>query len=449
MYMDEQKELPTEGNVAAESSTANSILIKGMLVTALIGLMLIPGLFVSNLVTERKARQQDVVGEVGNKWAYHQTVTGPLLMLPFKSLQTNSDGQVIERIKMAYVLPNELKIDGRIDPIVKKRTLYNVNLYRSTLKLEGHFDRAAFDKLKIPPEDIMWQDARLVLHVDDMRGITDNVMLQWNSTKMPMEAEMLDNDLFSKGICAPITIADGAPMSFNIDLHLKGSEYLYFTPVGKNTAVTLESPWKNPAFDGQYLPETSAVKDGQFKANWKIPTLSHTYTQAWVGSNQKLDKAAFGVRLINTVDTYTKTERSVKYAILFVALTFTFFFFLEILLKKQIHAIQYILVGIALTVFYTLLLSISEYLGFNWAYLMASIATISLIGTYVWGIFKQGKTAAGFIATLTGLYVYIFVLIQSEDYSLLIGSIGLFVILAMLMFYSRKIDWYGATKATA
>ena len=321
-------------------------------------------------------------------------------------------------------------------------------LYHSDLKLTGKFDSIPLAALKIYPESVIWKDARIVVNVGDMRGIEDQVQLDWNGSKQFMDAGVPANNLMAEWLSAPVVISEATLSSFSVSLSVRGSGYLYFTPVGKTTETDITANWKDPAFDGQYLPTASAITDKNFKAHWKILPLSHTYPQYWKDSKQDFGKAAFGVKLIQPVDGYSKTNRSVKYAILFIALTFTFFFFLEILQKRQVHPLQYLLVGIALIIFYALLLSISEYTGFNIAYLIASLATVSLIGLYAWSMFKSSKTAIGFTCALSALYTYIFVLIQSEDYALLFGSIGLFAIIAIIMYYSRKIDWYGIARHT-
>jgi len=421
----------------------NRIIIKGFLVGFLILLMLIPGKFIASLVDERQSRQAEVVNEVSRKWAEQQAVTGPVLLLPYKVFETTTEGKVMEKIKTAYILPDELHIASTMQPTEKKRSLYSVMLYGSSIKLSGKFGALPLAALQIPADAVMWDNARLVLSVGDMRGISDQVSLSWNGSNQQFDAGVPSNVQFKEGLSVPVSVTAQNPSQFTISLSLRGSSYLYFTPVGKTTEADLQANWKDPAFDGQYLPLTSEITDKSFKAHWKVLPLSHTYPQYWKDAGQDLDKAAFGVRLIQPVDGYAKTNRCVKYAILFIALTFTFFFFLEILQKRQVHPLQYILVGLALTIFYTLLLSISEYTGFNPAYLIACVATITLISLYAWSIFKSGKTAVGFTISLSGLYSYIFVLIQLEDYALLLGSIGLFVIIAVIMFYSRKIDWYG------
>ncbi len=421
----------------------NRILIKGILVGFMVLAMLIPAAFVHDLVNERQQRQEEVVKEVSSKWAEDQTVTGPVLLLPYKEPVTATDGKIVTFQRMAYILPDELHINGSMQPTEKKRSLYSVMLYQSGMTLTGKFNTLPLAKLHIDPAWVQWADARLVMSVTDLRGIQDQPQLDWNGTKATMDGGVPTNRQFEQGMSALVTANAEDQYSFSVALNIRGSGHLYFTPVGKTTEVDMKANWGNPSFDGQYLPGTSSISDNSFSAHWKILPMSHGYPQSWTETAQDFSKASFGVRLIQPVDGYSKTNRSVKYSILFIALTFTIFFFLEILQKRQVHPLQYILVGLALTVFYTLLLSISEYTGFNPAYLVASVATVSLVGLYAWSIFKSGKTAIGFTLALSALYSYIFVLIQLEDYALLFGSIGLFVIIAIIMFYSRKIDWYG------
>ncbi|MES2703550.1 MAG: cell envelope integrity protein CreD [Bacteroidota bacterium] len=424
----------------------NKVLNKGFLVAILILLMLIPGMFVSNLVTERQKRQESVVSEVSSKWAGQQTIVGPILMLPYKDYYKGTDGIVRETKKTAFILPDELHVNGSMDPQEKKRSLYSVMLYRSKLQLTGKFNMLPLQALQIPPDLVLWNEARLAITMGDLRGIEDQVHLDWNGAKLMLDAGIPENNLLKSGLSIPVAVNAQDQYTFSLNLNVRGSGLLYFTPVGKTTDVTLSANWKDPAFDGQYLPSTSTVTDKNFTASWKILPLSRSFPQAWRENGKNLAESAFGVRLIQPVDGYAKTFRSVKYAILFIALTFVCFFFLEIMQKRQVHPLQYLLVGFALIIFYTLLLSISEYAGFNIAYLIASLATVSLITLYASSIFKSGKTALGFGISLAGLYGYIFILIQSEDYALLFGSIGLFIIIAIIMYYSRKIDWYGVSR---
>lgn len=421
------------------------MLIKGLLIGFLILLMLIPAQLIIGLVQERKQRQEQVVEEVSSKWASAQVVTGPVLVVPYTSAFKGPDGKMQTAQKTLHILPEHLHISGTVMPELRRRSLYEVTLYRSSLQLDGNFAPAQLAALNIDPQAVLWHETKLLLGITDARGLEAEVNLQWPGGEKKLEAGVPENDAVQRGVSAPVSFDPASGAAFSLSVRLRGSADLSFTPVGKTTEVALQSSWKHPSFDGKYLPDTTAEigADG-FRAHWKILASSRAFPQSWTDDKVDIASAAFGVRLIQPADGYAKTERSVKYAILFIALTFIVFFFLEILQKRLVHPLQYLLVGFALCIFYTLLLSISEYTGFNIAYLIAASATVALIGLYVWSVFHSGRTALGFTAGLSGLYAYIYILIQLEDYALLFGSIGLFLILAVIMYFSRKIDWYGA-----
>ena len=202
---------------------------------------------------------------------------------------------------MAYFLPDELHINGDMQPKEKKRSLYSVMLYQSDLKITGKFNMLPLAALQIPAESILWHDARLVMNIEDVRGIEDQVQLDWNGGKQFLDAGVPANSLMKEGLSAPVAINGQSSASFSINISLRGSNYLYFTPVGKTTDVNISANWKDPAFDGQYLPDTSDITGKSFKAHWKILPLSHSYPQYWKETSQELGKAAFGVRLIQPV----------------------------------------------------------------------------------------------------------------------------------------------------
>ena len=235
---------------------------------------------------------------------------------------------------------------------------------------------------------------------------------------------------------------------FNFNVKLKGSEYINFVPVGKVTDIELSSDWNNPSFDGPFLPDSREIDDDGFTAHWNVLHLNRNYPQAWIGAQHKVKDSAFGVNLLIPVDSYQKSERSIKYAILFIGLTFLVFFFIEIINKKRVHPIQYILVGLALCLFYTLLLSISEHTSFNIAYGISTLLTIGLISTYTKTVLKSNALTGLMGGILIILYLFIFIIIQLQDYALLMGSIGLFIILGLVMYFSRKIDWYQINNET-
>ena len=200
--------------------------------------------------------------------------------------------------------------------------------------------------------------------------------------------------------------------------------------------------WKSPGFIGSFSPESKIDANG-FTANWNILHFNRNIPEAWTDHSIKsFAETSFGVNLVDTVDQYQQNMRSAKYALMFIALTFVVFFFVEILTRKKIHPLQYLLVGIALILFYSLLLSISEQLNFGAAYLIASIATIGLIVAYAHSIFKSIMSTGILAAFLSILYVFLYVVLQLEDIALLFGSIGLFIILGVIMYFSGKINFY-------
>ena len=432
---------------SAKNTETNRVLIKAAIIACMIFILLIPSSLISNLVKERAIRQDEVMKDVSSKWALPQTLNGPILMLPYIESKTDNNGNKISTKKTAYFLPDKLNIDGNLQPQQRKRSIYSVILYTSDLTLSGNFSKLDLATLNINPENVIWTEAKLMIGINDPGGIEDEAELNWNGNSKNIESTVTENNIIGNGLVTNIACNPTDNFNFRIQLKLKGSEYLYFTPAGKNTSVNIRSPWENPKFDGRYLAtNNSTAKNGGFNSQWKIPQTARPVPQAWTENHSNLSSYAFGVRLIQPIDTYAKTDRAVKYALLFIGLSFTVFFFIEILQKHQIHPLQYFLVGIALTVFYTLLLSLSEYIGFNTAYAIAVLATVSLIGLYVWNIFKDSKIALGFTIALCALYGYIFFLIQLQDYALLFGSIGLFFVVALVMYSSRKVNWYQVGK---
>lgn len=427
--------------------SANRLTIKGCIVGCLILVMLIPSLFIMNLVTERSDRQKEASAEVSAKWAESQAIAGPLLVIPYREAVQDADGKVSDLTRYAYFLPEHLKIDGKLLPEIRHRSIYKIVVYRSNITLEGDFAPLHPENLNIAPGALMLSEAYICFGLNDFRGIEDQLAIRWNDNAYIFNAGLPDKRIIATGLNAPVslTMEDlSRTNKFSIRLNLRGSERLSFTPVGRTTNVHFTSDWKNPSFDGNFLPVTTPVIDNNgFTADWKVQHLNRNFPQSWKNESFDLKPSQFGITLLQPVDAYSKTERSVKYAILFVALTFGLYFFIEILQKKQVHPIQYVLVGLALSIFYTLLLSVSEYLPFNLSYLTASLATATLITLYTRSIFNTWRIAYLFGGLLIMLYGFIFILIQLQDGALLFGSIGLFILLAVVMYYSRKIDWYG------
>jgi len=412
-------------------------------------LLLIPTFMIRTLITEREWTQNDAIREVSAKWGEEQTISGPFISIPYyryvkEFSQKDSIEKTIQLREFLHILPTQLSISGQINPEKRQRGIYEIVVYNSKLDISGTFNQLDLAALEIQSDNILFDKAEFVVGINDLRGIEKQVNLNWDSEKIPFNPGVPSNDIVSSGINASLEIDPTADKIYNFDfsLDLKGSQKLYFTPVGKVTDIDLSSKWPNPSFNGTFLPDNRDVSEEGFNANWNVLHLNRNYPQIWASNRHSIDNSAFGIDLLLPVDNYQKSYRSIRYAILFIGFTFLVFFFIEVLNKLFIHPIQYILVGFSLIVFYTLLLAISEYLKFNLAFIISAVATLSLIAGYVKAILKSTKLTMLLSGVLAVLYSFIFVIIQLQDYALLIGSIGVFIILGIVMYFSRKIDWY-------
>lgn len=408
-------------------------------------LLLIPKSMITSLIHEREYRQDHAIREVSSKWAEAQTIVGPLVSLPFYRHTKDSDGKIISTNKeYIHILPNHLEIDGAILPEKRHRGIFEIVVYNSKVNIKGTFTPIELNVLKIDPSNVLWNEAEFVVGIHDLRGIEKQIDLKWNDKSYSFNPGVSSSDIVHSGINTRVSLdkSDSTNYTFEMDLELKGSQLLYFTPVGKVTDVKIKSDWANPSFNGAFLPDSSSINDKGFFANWNVLHLNRNFPQRWIGSQYNISNNSFGIDLILPIDNYQKSYRASNYAILFIGFTFIAFFFMEIMNRIFIHPIQYILVGISLIVFYTLLLSFSEHMFFNLAFIISAVATVLLISLYCKAILKSTKLSIFIAGLLTVLYTFIYVIIQVQDFALLIGSIGLFIIIGGVMYYSRKIDWY-------
>jgi inner membrane protein len=422
----------------------NKIFFKGIIMGFLILVMIIPTVFVSNLVYERKMRQKEIVREVSDKWSGAQTISGPYLYVPYKNIVKYSDGKVEEVPANFWILPEELNVSGNIDEQLRKRSIYNVLLYRATLKHLGSFN------IRVPKDvdssTIVWKDVQLCYGISDFRGIEEKIVFNFKGKEYELAPGLPANTISKKGLSVPVELDANdinQAISFGSRTKIKGSEEITFLPLSGNSHFTINSKWPSPSFSGSVLPDERKVSDSGFTAEWKFNKANLPFNTVLKDQNAADLDFHFGILLLQPSDQYAKTERSVKYAILFIGLTFGLFFIVEVTRKKPVHPLQYILIGLALVIFYTLLLSISEFIHFDIAYLISALAVVTMITLYARQLFNSTRSSllTGGIVTLQ--YTFIFVLIRLEDTALLVGSIGLFIVLGLVMYASRKIDWYG------
>ena len=418
-----------------------SLLVKLASMGFIIILLLIPNAMIQDMIRERQERQNAAISEISQSWGGAQSVAGPVLTIPYEEI-TVFEGKKTIMVWTAHFLPDELKVEGSLAPEVRRRSIYDAILFQSDLIVSGSFKQPDFRLLNIDPKRVLWDQAKLSVGISGMAGIKSILNLDWNGSTQRMEPGSACPQLINSGVSAPVVLKDET-YRFSIPVKLNGSGAIQFQPVGKETRVNLKSTWPSPGFSGGFLPDSRTIGASGFDASWQILDLNRNYPQQWKSSDFKFDEGtAFGVSLIQPVDEYAKNTRSAKYAILVIGLTFLTYFFFEVLRRFHIHPFQYLLVGLALSVFYLLLISLSEHIGFDKAYFAAAVATISLITVYSASVLQIRRLAIQLGLILSGIYGFIFVVLQLEDFALLVGSLGIFIALALVMYHSRKVDWY-------
>ncbi len=433
----------------------HNIYLKLGIIVLIVLLLLIPTSMIHSLITDRQDKQSEAIVEVSSKWGEAQTIRGPFLTIPYvKYTKVKSGRDTAIRInaetKWLIILPTQLKIDGKVIPQKLDRGIFDVVVYNSNIEISGSFSEFKFENAEVPLSQFQFDKAKLVVGISDLRGIEKQVELNWDNSRYFFNPGNESGKVVNPAINSSVLILpkDSQQHNFKFLVNLKGSQQMFFSPVGKITDVNIKSSWSDPKFTGAYLPDDRDNTGDSFSAHWNVLHLNRNFPQQWINDDQNVENSDFGFELLLTVDNYKKSFRSIQYAILFIAFTFIVFFFVEIMQKVFIHPIQYILVGFALIVFFTLLLSISEQLNFNLAYLVSALATLILVTGYVKAILKNTKIALMVAGILALLYSFIFVIIQLEDMALLIGSIGLFIVLSTVMYLSRKIDWYNLNQST-
>jgi inner membrane protein len=450
-------------------------------------LLLIPAFMVQSLIGERQRRRTDALREVSGKWGSPQLLTGPVLVVPYEVVErttTEAEGkrpattQLVRRTEYAYFAPDSLAISGTLTPERRRRGIYDLVVYGSNLQLRGTFTTASLAGWQdLAPTSLRWADAFVALRLSDLKGLRAGVTLRWDGQPHAFEAGAAELDLPGAGrprlavdeghdeqaaelgvafdeeagdetLVARLPLRDltdlSSPHRFALDLQLNGTDLLLAAPLARRTTLQLRAPWATPSAVGAFLPDQTPKvgPDGRFSARWRVLDLNRNLPQRWRTPNPTPSVAAtvFGIRLMVPVDEYQKTMRVAKYALLTLSLTFLTFFFVELRHRRPVHLLQYLIVGVALVIFYTLLLALAEHLGFNAAYALATLIITGLVVLYARGIFGRWSSALTTAGVLLLLYGYIFVILQLEDYALLLGTLLLVVTLAVVMYLTRRTD---------
>ena len=440
--------------------------VKLVLVGILTVLLMIPSLFVWVLVEERSHRAREVAGDIAQSWGGTQHVNGPYLVIPFTETYTTgpSDRLKTETVRRKVVLfPQRLTVSGDIAVEERKKSIYALPVYKGRLDLAGSFAAPPEDMFE--PKfggtiDIAADKAVLVIGIGDIRALKSEIVLKLNAARSidfepglgPLSAAPGREPTRAQspsGVNALVPPADWRKgFAFDIPLRLNGSTAIYFAPAGQSTKVMLRSDWPHPGFTGAFLPETRAITESGFDAAWTIPYLARGIPKVLETGHLPLQDKLLGVKFVEPVNFYQTISRSLKYAIGFISLTFLAVFVLEMRSGWRFHWIQYGLVGLALIIFYVMLLALAEHVGYGPAYLIAAGAATLLNAVYV-GTSLRSRTAGGvMLAVLASIFAVLFALMREQDYALLIGSLIAFAALAITMFVTQRIDWSGERGAS-
>lgn len=424
-------------------------------------LLLIPASLVWLLVSEREDRARDVAREVAQSWGGSQRLVGPFIIVPYEIQVTEmNDGQEVTSTERreAVFLPDDLTVDMRAATEVRSRGIFDVSVFTADITLAGRFNAPSQRAITPDQARFLWSQARLALGLSSVRAIRNAVTLEWGDTILPFEPSLGTAILASGMADRPAATMDGihVPNLFNhgpqsvdfaINLILNGSDSIFLAPAGRDTRAIIDSNWPHPSFIGAALPERSVINESGFGAEWSIPHLARAVPLAFglAGNDylDRLDREAFGVRFFQPVDYYALVDRALKYAILFIGVVFLAVFVIELRAGKRVHVVQYVFVGLALVLFYVLLLSLAEHVGFLVAYLAGGGATAALIGSYCARSMGSMALGALVLAIIGAVFGVLYTFLRLEDYALLSGSVFAFIVLAAAMFLTQKIDWSG------
>jgi len=416
----------------------------------------VPFLTIGAILGERKGYRDRVVREVGESTAGAQTLVGPVLVVPYRervvSRSTDSrTGKVtIEETIVAgqaLVLPESLAIASDVRVESRNRGIYEARILHSDLRLAGEFELVPRFGVSAEHDVVAWEPAFLVVGVSDTRGLRRVPVVSWGGAARA-SAPGSRLDWLKPGFAVDLgrlTPSASSRTPFTIDLTMIGTQELKLVPVGKDTRVSMKSSWPHPSFSGRFLPDERTVSSQGFEASWRLSRFATNIEDAIAarrgGDDAGLGAATFGVAFLEPVDVYRQSERAIKYGLLFVVLTFVAFFTFEVLKRLALHPVQYGLVGAALAIFFLLLISVSEHLPFAVAYAISSAACVTLIGYYVAHVLRSALVGAALAGAIALLYGLMYVVLLSEDYALLLGSLVLFGVLALIMVVTRRVDW--------
>lgn len=433
--------------------------LKAVLVAFLVMLMSVPLFFIASIANERQDRAEEVRRDVGYEWGgAAQYLGGPFLIVPFdQAYETEVAEQVMVNYRRRHVVivPEMLSIDADSVTQIRARGIYEVPVFTAQVNVDGTFPAVDLSMYVAAEDRVRWEDAYVAFSLTDARGIRRASPLDLAGGSFGFEPGTRLDVLGQTGAHAPLgrRVDFSRPQPFSYNLAVNGSSRFRVLPTAQETSVTMASDWSSPGFQGAFLPLSPDVSNEGFTANWSVSNLARSFPEQFLAGGHDQPGAAsfsamsFGVDFIVPLDFYQKVFRALRYAIIFIGFSFLAFFLIEIVLKTRLHAVQYLMMGAAQALFYLLLLSASEHIGFTPAYGLAAGATVTLITIYGGAIARSLLAGLSLLIAMGLIYVLLYFLLQVEDYALLFGSIAAFTALAVTMLLTRNINWYGEVAA--
>ncbi|NIF26265.1 cell envelope integrity protein CreD [Pantoea sp. Tr-811] len=418
-------------------------------------LLMIPLLMIGGLISDRQNLRDGVLHDIAQSASFDQQISGPLLVVPYRKYQRRwivKDGESVEETSTLsghlYFLPETFDADLGVDTELRARGIYQARLFHAKGRISGRFKLPHHWGIDKDFDDYRFDKPFLAVGISDIRGIENGLELSFDDQRLPFEAGT-GLDWLRSGVRVALPQLDGEQareFAYGFDLALQGTGQLHLLPVGRTSSVDMRANWPHPSFVGSYLPSRRDIDANGFTAHWQTSffatNLEDAVRQCATGGQcADFSERTFGVSFIDPVDQYLKSERAIKYALLFIALTFAGFFLFEVLKNLSVHPVQYILVGVALAFFYLLLLSLSEHIGFGPAYGLSASACVLLLGFYLSHVLHSVGRGVGFAAGLAALYGMLYGLLSAEDYALLMGSLLCFGLLGVFMVLTRRLDW--------
>jgi inner membrane protein len=445
---------------------------KILLLIGLVLILLIPLAMIRGVINERSRTADSAEADIMEAWGSQMLEAGPFIIIPgVRTDQVRSatalTGKEFELDKKPFtlvVMPQKLNIKTDFNTEIRKRGIFSVPLFSSELSLSGTFDPAMAITSLAPNEEIFPAQAELIIALSSQKGIRKIDRAFWNQRELFFQPGNLGINIIRRtesyrdrnsssgsvgsGIHAVLPDFTNAKSNFDITITIQGGQLVRFMPVGQDTHVEISADWASPSFQGGFLPGSSNITNTNFNAVWDINYLSRDIPLFWKieGTTESRDftSSMFGVNFFRAIDTYSLNTRAVKYAILFLIVPFLTLFLLEVFVRKRIHPVPYLLSGIGNVIFYLLLLSLSEQMLFFLAYTLAALSVTVMMTLYSRSLLSSWNKSWYMGLVMSISYILLYAVLNAESYALLIGSIGAFVIVGLVMFLTRKLNWYGS-----